>query len=232
VPDCRRVGSQRGSVVPPGRKNTSLIVKEKTFAMRSTRIFLIGVGAGLIGTTGLALDTYKADPAHTSINFSIEHMVINTVHGRFDQFQGSIAVDPQNGNALKQANATIQAKSIDTGISRRDDHLRSADFFDVEKNPTITFESKEVKEDGSDQVLVGNFTMHGVTKEISLPFKLKGPINAMGGTRLGFEATTKLNRKDYGLTYNKVLEAGGLMLGEVVDIQINGEFVKQSSGKK
>lgn len=200
--------------------------------MRIARILLIGVVAGLIGTTGLALDTYKVDPAHSSVNFSIEHMVINTVHGRFNQFQGSIVVDPQDGNALKEASATIQTKSIDTGISKRDDHLRSPDFFDVEKFSTITFEGKKVKKEGNDQVLVGNFTMHGVTKEISLPFKLKGPINVMGGTRLGFEATTKLSRKDYGLTYNKALEAGGLMLGEEVAIQINGEFVKQAGEKK
>ena len=200
--------------------------------MRIARILLIGVVAGLNGTTGRALDIYKADPAHSSINFTIEHMVINTVHGRFGQFEGSITVDPENGNALKQASATIQAKSIDTGISKRDDHLRSADFFDIVNYPTITFESKEVKKEGSDQVLVGNFTMHGVTKEISLPVKLKGPINVMGGTRLGFEATTKLNRKDYGLVYNKVLETGGLMVGEEVAIQINAEFVKQAGEKK
>ncbi len=200
--------------------------------MRTARILVIGIVAGLMGTTGRALDTYKVDPAHSSINFTIEHLVINTVHGRFGQFEGSIVVDPENGNAMKQASATIQAKSIDTGIPRRDDHLRSPDFFDVVKFPTITFESKEIKKQGSEKVLVGNFTMHGVTKEISVPVKLKGPINAMGGTRIGLEANTKLNRKDYGLTYNKVLETGGLMVGEEVTIQINGEFVKQAGEKK
>jgi polyisoprenoid-binding protein YceI len=200
--------------------------------MKVTRIILIGVMAGLVSTSVLALDTYKVDPAHSSINFTIEHMVINTVHGRFNQFEGSLVVDPEKNNALKEASATIQAKSIDTGISKRDDHLRSADFFGAEKFPTITFEGSEVKQEGNDQVLVGKFTMHGVTKEIALPFKLKGPISAMGGTRLGFEVTTKLNRKDFGLTYNKVLEAGGLMLGEEVAIQINAEFVKQTGEKK
>ncbi|HUJ11834.1 MAG TPA: YceI family protein [Verrucomicrobiae bacterium] len=200
--------------------------------MKTTHVLIIGVVAGFVGTTGLALDTYEVDPAHSSIGFSIEHLVINTVHGRFGQFGGTIVVDPENGNALKSGTATIQATSIDTGISRRDDDLRSARFFDVAKYPTITFESKEVKTEGNEQVLVGNFTMHGVTREISLPIKLKGPIRAMGGTRLGLEANTKLNRKDYGLTYNKVLESGGLMLGEDVDIQINAEFVKQAAAKK
>ncbi|MGA2138433.1 MAG: YceI family protein [Verrucomicrobiia bacterium] len=201
--------------------------------MRIIRIITLGVAAVLIGTTAQALDTYRVDPAHTSVNFSIEHMVINTVHGRFRQFEGSITVDPDNGNALKGASGTIQAKSIDTDIERRDNHLRSSDFFDVEKFPTITFESTEVRKDGSDQVLVGKFTMHGVTKDVSLPFKLKGPIKGpMGNMIVGLEVNAKLNRKDYGLTWNKAIEAGGLMVGEDVTIQINAELVKQAVEKK
>jgi polyisoprenoid-binding protein YceI len=201
--------------------------------MRFTRILTCGVVAALVGTTALALDTYKVDPAHSSVNFSIEHMVINTVHGRFRQFEGSITVDPDSGNALKGASGTIQAKSIDTDIEKRDNHLRSPDFFDAEKFPTITFESTEIKKDGSDQVLVGKFTMHGVTKDVSLPFKLKGPIKGpMGNTVVGLEVNAKLNRKDYGLTWNKAIEAGGLMVGEDVTIQINAELVKQAAEKK
>jgi polyisoprenoid-binding protein YceI len=201
--------------------------------MRIIHTITLGVAAALIGTTVQALDTYKIDPAHSSVNFSIEHMVVNTVHGRFRQFEGSITVDPDSGNALKGASGTIQAKSIDTDIEKRDNHLRSPDFFDADKFPTITFESTEVKKDGNDQVLVGKFTMHGVTKEVSLPFKLKGPIKGpMGNTILGLEINAKLNRKDYGLTWNKVIEAGGLMVGEDVTIQINGEFVKQAPEKK
>jgi polyisoprenoid-binding protein YceI len=196
--------------------------------MRITRIMAIGA-ALLVTATAQALDTYKVDPAHSSIGFSVDHMVIDTVHGRFRQFDGSITVDPENGNALKQATATIQAKSIDTDVEKRDNHLRSPDFFDAEKYPTITFESTGV--DG--QTLTGKFTLHGVTKEISLPIKIKGPIkDPMGNTHLSLEANTKLNRKDYGLTWNKILEAGGLMVGEEITIQINGSFVKQSAEKK
>jgi polyisoprenoid-binding protein YceI len=191
-----------------------------------------GAVAMLLGTTVLGLDSYKVDPAHTSVGFAVDHMVINTVHGRFRQFDGSIVVDPDKGNALKEARATIQTKSIDTDIAKRDDHLRSADFFDVEKFPTITFEGTEVKQDGDNQVLVGKFTMHGVTKELSLPFKLKGPIQAMGGTRMALAVTTKLNRKDYGLTWNKMLEAGGLMVGEEVTIRIDAELVKEKGERK
>ena len=188
--------------------------------------------AVFLGTTAWGLDTYKVDPAHSSIGFAIDHLVINTVHGRFRQFDGSISVDPENANALKEAAATIQAKSIDTDIAKRDDHLRSADFFDVERFPTITFAGREVRNEGSDRVLVGKLTLHGVTKEISLPFKLKGPIQAMGGTRLALAANAKLNRKDYGLTWNKVLDTGGLMVGEEVTIQIDAEFVKETGKRK
>jgi len=192
--------------------------------MRTTRIITVAAAVVLMGTSARALDTYKVDPAHSSIGFSIDHMVIDTVHGRFRQFDGSITVDPDNSNALKQASAVIQAASIDTDVDRRDTHLRSPDFFDAEKYPTITFESTGI--DG--QTLTGKFTMHGVTKEISLPFKIKGPIkDPMGNTHLSLEIETKLNRKDYGLTWNKALEAGGLMVGEDVTIQINGSFVKQ-----
>jgi polyisoprenoid-binding protein YceI len=192
--------------------------------MRLVRIIAVLASALLLNASAHALDTYKVDPAHSSIGFSIDHMVIDTVHGRFRQFEGSIAVDPDNGNALKQATATIQAGSIDTDVERRDTHLRSPDFFDAEKYPTITFEATGI--DG--QTLTGKFTMHGVTKEISMPFKIKGPIkDPMGNTHLSLEANTKLNRKDFGLTWNKALEAGGLMVGEDVTIQINGSFVKQ-----
>ena len=200
--------------------------------MRIIRIAIIWAASALVASTVSALDTYKVDPAHSSVNFSIDHMVVNTVHGRFRQFEGTISVDPDNGNALKAASGTIQARSIDTDIEKRDNHLRSPDFFDAEKFPTITFESTEVKKDGNGQVLVGKFTMHGVTKDVSLPFTLKGPVKGpMGGTIMGFEVTGKLNRKDYGLTWNKAIEAGGLMVGEDVTIQINAEFVKQAEKK-
>jgi len=196
--------------------------------MRNTRIIITCTVSALIATTALALDTYKVDPAHSSVNFSIDHMVVNTVHGRFRQFEGTITVDPDNNNALTSASGTIQTKSIDTDIEKRDNHLRSPDFFDAEKFPTITFESAEVKKDGNGQVLIGKFTMHGVTKDVSLPFTVKGPIkNPMGGMVIGLEINAKINRKDYGLTWNKAIEAGGLMVGDEVTIQINAELDKK-----
>jgi polyisoprenoid-binding protein YceI len=173
---------------------------------------------------GLAADVYKIDPAHSRVGFAVTHMVINTVHGRFDDFSGTITLD---GAAVQQATGTIQAKSIDTGIERRDAHLKSADFFDVTKFPTITFQSKRVEKKGADTLLVGDFTMHGVTKELSLPVTIKGPIkDSWGKTRIGFEAKAKLNRRDYGLTYNQALETGGLVVSDEIELEINAEGVK------
>jgi len=171
-----------------------------------------------------AADTYNIDPAHSSVGFSIAHMVINTVHGRFDEFSGSIVLD---GNQVKEATGTIQAKSINTGIEKRDVHLKSPDFFDVAKFPTITFQTKSAQKQGAETVLVGDFTMHGVTKELSLPVTLKGPIkDPRGNSRIGMQAKTKLNRRDYGLKYNQPLESGGLVLGDEVELEINAEAVK------
>ena len=174
--------------------------------------------------TSRAADTYNIDPLHSSVGFSVQHMVINKVRGKFGQFAGSVVVD---GKAIQSAKGTIQTGSIDTGISKRDNHLKSPDFFDATKYPTITFVSKRVESKGSDTVLVGDYTMHGVTKELSLPVTLSGPIkDNWGGDRIGLEAKTKLNRRDYGLTYNQALETGGLVVGDEIEIEINAEAVK------
>ncbi len=169
-------------------------------------------------------DTYKIDPVHSSVAFSVKHMVISNVKGKFQEFTGILVLE---NNSLKEATGTIQTKSIDTGVAQRDEDLRSANFFDVEKFPTITFKSKRVEKKGEELLLVGDYTMHGVTKELSLPVKLSGPVkDPWGNQRIGLEAKTKLSRKDYGMTYNKALEAGGLVVGDEVEIEINAEAVK------
>jgi polyisoprenoid-binding protein YceI len=178
-----------------------------------------------LATQSRAADTYNIDPAHSSVGFAITHMVINTVHGHFNQFSGTVAVD---GKSVSDAKGTVDTKSVDTGQPNRDKHLKSADFFDAEKFPTITFASKRADKKDGETVLVGDFTMHGVTKELSLPVKLSGPIkDPMGMNRIGLHGKTKINRKDYGISYNKAMEAGGLMLGEEVEIEINAEAVKK-----
>lgn len=171
-----------------------------------------------------AAETYTIDPAHSTVGFGVTHMVINTVHGKFNDFSGTVSLE---GTQLKEATGTIQTKSIDTGIERRDTHLKSPDFFDVAKFPTITFQTKRAEKKRAEMVLVGDFTMHGVTKEISLPVTLKGPIkDPWGNSRIGLQARTKLNRRDYGLKYSQALETGGLVVGDEIELEINAEAVK------
>jgi len=161
------------------------------------RIAVALVVGWLTSQAAPAADTYKIDPAHTSVGFTISHLVISEVEGRFNEVAGEVSVE---SNALTAAKATIQANSIDTHVAKRDDHLRSPDFFDVEKYPTITFESTKVEKDADKTYIGGKFTMHGVTKEIRFPFVMKGPIkDPWGNSRIGLVAETSLNRNEYGM---------------------------------
>ena len=183
----------------------------------------VGLLLGIAVVTGArAADTYKIDPAHTGVGFSISHLVISEVNGRFDDVAGTVTVD---NDALAGASATIQVKSIDTAIKKRDDHLRSPDFFDAEKYPTITFESTKVTKDGDKTVIAGKFTMHGVTKEIQFPVVLKGPVKGPRGNPLiAVTAETTINRTDYGMkTFMGV--------GDDVKIRINVEATKAEEKK-
>jgi polyisoprenoid-binding protein YceI len=195
------------------------------------RFMKIKMRLALITTFGLltflanGADSYKIDPMHSSIIFSVRHMGINNVRGHFDDFGGMVVVD--NG-AIQSASGTIQVKSINTGVPMRDNHLRKPDFFDATNHPTINFQTKKVEQSGGKTVLVADFTMRGVTKELRLPVKLSGPVkDPQGKTRIGLEATAKVNRKDYGINYNAMLESGAAAVGEEVTIEINAEAVKQ-----
>lgn len=171
-----------------------------------------------------AADTYKVDPAHSSLLFSVRHLGINDVKGIFTNYTGTVVLD---GKAIKEATGTIQTASIDTGVPQRDDHLRSPDFFDAAKFPTITFKTKRVEQSGDQTILIADFTMRGVTKEVRLPVTLNGPIkDQTGATRIGLEAKAKLNRKEYGIAFAQALESGVAMVGEQVDIEIDAEAVK------
>lgn len=175
-------------------------------------------------------ETYKIDPVHTSITFSVRHLGINNVKGQFKEFAGEIVM---HNEAIAGASGTLQTKSVDTGIQKRDDHLRTVDFFDAANHPTITFKTKRVQKSAGGQItLVADFTMRGVTKELLLLAKLSGPTkDPWRGTRIGLEAKTKLNRKDYGIKYHEVLEAGVVAVGEDVELEINTEAVKETAGK-
>jgi polyisoprenoid-binding protein YceI len=147
------------------------------------------------------------------------------VKGKFNEFTGKLVMD---GDSLKEANATIQVQSIDTGVAQRDNHLRTPDFFDAKAHPTITFESKSIENAGNQLVMVGDFTMRGVTKSLRLPLTLSKPIkDPWGNTRVGLETRAKLNRKDYGIKYNDVLESGIAAVGDEIEIEINAEAIKE-----
>ena len=167
---------------------------------------------------------WDVDVMHTSVGFSVQHMVVSHVTGRFDKFSGSIVADSKD-LSKSSVEFTIQAGSIDTNVPARDAHLKSADFFDAAKYPTITFKSSgmDKKEDGS-YVAHGAFTMHGVTKTVDLPFTVVGPIkDAFGMIRFGLQSKLKVNRQDYGVKWNQNLDSGGLVVGNDVDIEINLE---------
>lgn len=191
---------------------------------------LVGIGAALvIGSAATAADTYTVDPAHSRVGFSVRHLGISNVKGKFSEFTGSLVVE---AGALKDALATIQVTSVDTGVAQRDHHLRTADFFDVTNYPTIVFKTKKVKNSGKGFTLVGDFTMRGVTRELQVPIIISKPIrDPWGKMRVGLEARAKLNRKDYGIAYNQLLETGVAAVGEEVELEINAEAVKAEGDK-
>ena len=172
---------------------------------------------------------WNIDAPHSSVGFSVRHLVVSKTTGHFSDFSGTVNFDGENV-AGGTAEWTIQVASIDTDDKKRDDHLRGADFFDAEKFPTMTFKSSKVipGEDGSFQ-LVGNLTIKDVTKEVTFDVEFNGVINdPWGGTRAGFSAGTKIDRQDFGMSWNKALDAGGVVVGNTVSIMIEVELVKAS----
>lgn len=179
-----------------------------------------GQGSEHAETTTLAVDK-----AHTDIGFSIRHMVLSRVRGHFGEYDASLEID--ESHQLVSAHATIEVASINTANEKRDEHLRADDFFDAEQFPHITFVGKRVEEVNGQTVLVGDFTIRDVTREIRLPFTLVGPVqDPWGNHKFGFQATVTINRTDYGLTWSRTLETGGLVVGEDVEIQLEMQFQK------
>jgi polyisoprenoid-binding protein YceI len=172
--------------------------------------------------------TYQLDHIHSSVGFSVKHMMIAKVHGVFEKVSGKLVYD-KNDLSKANAEATIEAASINTRESQRDNHLRSPDFFDVEKFPTLTFKSKTVtgSSDG-DLKATGDLTIRGVTKQITLD--VDGPTDELkdpyGNLKIGLSASTTIKRKDFGLTWNAALEAGGVLVGDEVKITLDLQFIK------
>jgi len=175
--------------------------------------------------------TYKADPVHSKVGFSIRHLV-SDVDGRFKEFDGTIKYDAQHP-ADSGVQFSVQAASIDTGNDGRDKDLRSPNFFDAAKFPTLSFTSTKVVAKGNDAFdVTGNLTIHGVTKTVTIPAKFRGEVKSPMGVRAGFESTFTVNRLDYGVTWNRAIEGGGTILGDEVNVQIRIEAVRQGAPAK
>lgn len=177
-------------------------------------------------------EVFKVDPVHSTVGFKVRHLV-GKVSGTFAEFSGSVTVPDRGKPEVASVRFVIRAASIDTANADRDKHLRGADFFETDKFPEITFESTKVEAKGADSYLVtGKFTMHGVTKEIVLPLTFGGTVkDPWGNERAGFSLQTVLNRKDYGVVWNKAMDAGGLVLGDDVEVAIDLELVKAKPGQ-
>ena len=175
-----------------------------------------------------AADTWNVDKAHSVVGFEIRHLV-GKVQGRFGEFSGTVTGDPAKPESSTVA-FTIKTASISTNEEKRDAHLKSPDFFDAEKNPEIAFRSTSIKPGAAGHYLVtGPLTMHGVTKDVTLDVTLAGPMkDPWGNQRAGLEATTTINRKDWGIVWNKVLDAGSAMLGDDVKIAIELEVTRKT----
>ena len=173
---------------------------------------------------------WNIDPSHSTAEFTVRHLMITNVRGRFGKLAGTVEYDPERPEQTR-LDATIDATSIDTKEEKRDAHLRSPDFFDVEKFPTLTFRSKKVAKTRDGLDVTGDLTMHGITKELVLA--IEAPSDATkdpwGNTRIGATATAKLNRKDWGLNWNAALEAGGVLVGEQVKIQLEIQLTADKS---
>jgi polyisoprenoid-binding protein YceI len=172
----------------------------------------------LTTSTVFAADTYTIDPNHTSFGFVVKHMMISNVPGEFDKFDGTITYSPTD-LANSKADITIDVSSINTRIEKRDTHLKSPDFFDAAKFPTITFVSTKF----TPTAITGNLTMKGVTKEITVPVTIAGPVDEMGHQAIGITGSVTVNRQDYGINWNKTLDQGGLAVSNDVAINISIE---------
>lgn len=172
---------------------------------------------------------WKFDSAHSSVTFAVRHMMVSTVRGQFQSVTGRIEFDPANP-AASWVEASIDANSISTGVSDRDNHLRSADFFDVANYPAITFRSTRVDAASETTARVtGDLTIRGVTRPVVLNVEYLGQHKSLyGDMRAGFSATTKINREDFGLTWNQVLEAGGVLVGRDISIELDVEGILET----
>lgn len=176
----------------------------------------------------MALETWDIDITHSSINFWVRHMVISKVHGRFTNWNGSLQFDDQNASTAS-VKVSIEAASIETHEPTRDAHLRSADFLEVDEYPQLTFTSRSTEATGANTMrITGDLTVHGTSREVVLEAEYTGRgVDPWGGVRIGLEARTSVDRTDFGLRWNAALEAGGVLVGDKVEITLEIEAIKR-----
>lgn len=191
------------------------------------------LGVAVLAAAGLAQaafgSTWKIDPDHSSAEFSVKHMMVSNVKGEFSNVTGTVKLDEKEPSKSTVV-AAIDAATVNTRQAKRDAHLKSPDFFDVAKYPKITFQSTSVKKvDATHFEVLGNLTIHGVTRPVTLQTEVTAPAkDPWGNVRRGIHATTTINREDYGLKWNQALEAGGVLVGDEVPITIDGELLEKA----
>jgi len=201
--------------------------------MTNPRITSLAAGLLLAAASAFAQSTYAIDPAHSSAEFSVRHMMVSNVKGAFNKFTATVEGSPADP-ATAKINATIEVASVDTREPKRDEHLRSADFFDAAKHPQMTFVSTKVEKVSATKAKVtGNLTLRGVTKPVTLDVEYTAPVKSpWGQTVVGATATGKINRQEYGVSFSKALETGGVLVGDDVTLLLELELVKQDAPKK
>jgi len=193
------------------------------------KLVMLFLGLAVLALPAVAgAETWVLDTAHTGVHFKVRHLMVSWVRGDFERFSGKVVYDEKD-LSKSSAEITLDAASISTRVDKRDTHLKSPDFLDAEKHPTLTFRSKRVEKAGDGTLrMTGDLTIRGVTREVVLT--VEGPTPAVkdleGKMRVGGTATAKIHRKDFGLTWNKAIEAGGVVVGDEVEITIEIELVK------
>ena len=200
-------------------------MSRQTLSKVSVFAFVVAAGSLL---SQAQTTNWKIDPAHSGADFSIRHMGLSNVHGHFGNVTGTVVLDEKDFTK-SSVNAVVDVTTVDTGVAQRDGHLKSPDFFDVAKFPTMTFVSKKITSSGDGYHITGDLTMHGVTKSVDLAVDQPGKEQSMDGKSIhrGFSAATTIHRQDFGLTWNGTLKSGDSMLGDDVKVSLDVEIIKQ-----
>lgn len=193
-----------------------------------TSALIIAWAALAVGSADARTDTYVFDPAHTQVEFAVKHLVVSTVKGSFDQIEGTIILNPDDISG-SSVDVIIKTASVNTRHEKRDGHLKSADFLDVENHPEITFKSSAVRRKGDEYEATGTLTIRGISKQVTLPFTMNGPIkDPWGNEVLVAWIEIEINRNDFDVKWSKELDNGGLVVGDKVKIEINVEATKKT----